>query len=165
MLTDSGVHAAKSREKRYKLTDSRGLYLLVTPQGGRYWRLKFRLDGKERLMSLGVYPDVSLQTARLHRDKMRAQIAAGVDPLEARGTKRARTVPADAGQMEPQLDKVQRIGSEPARQAFQLSLSETGELRIANFHQSIRLTAQHTEALRAFLLAELEARRNRHAAD
>jgi hypothetical protein len=122
MLTDSGVHAAKPREKRYKLTDSRGLYLLVTPQGGRYWRLKFRLDGKERLMSLGVYPDVSLPTARLHRDKMRAQIAAGVDPLEARGTKRARTASADAEQVEPQLDKVQRIGSEPARQAFNFPL-------------------------------------------
>lgn len=159
MLTDSSVHTALPRAKRYKLTDSHGLYLLVTPQGGRYWRLKFRLDGNERLMSLGVYPDVSLQAARLHAEKVRAQIAAGVDPLVVRGTKRARKVSAESRQPKPPRSEAQRMAPGSRRQAFQFSLSETGELCIADFNQSIRLTARHTEALRAFLLAELEARR------
>jgi integrase len=63
-----------------KLSDGRGLYLLVTPTGSRYWRLKYRMHGREKLLALGVYPDVSLKLARDRREKARQLIAEGIDP-------------------------------------------------------------------------------------
>ena len=79
-LTDTTIRTAKPRDKEYKLADSGGLYLLVTPAGGKLWRLKFRIDGKERKLSLGGYPDVSLAEARKERDAARAKLASGSDP-------------------------------------------------------------------------------------
>jgi integrase len=74
------VTNAKPREKPYKLTDDRGLFLLVTPKGHRYWRFKYRFDGKEKILAFGVYPDVSLADARERRDAARKIVAAGEDP-------------------------------------------------------------------------------------
>lgn len=71
-------------EKPYRLSDERGLYLEVSPSGGKYWRLKYRFDGKEKRLSLGVYPDISLKIARDRRDELRSQIAVGIDPSNAR---------------------------------------------------------------------------------
>jgi integrase len=79
-LTDTAIRGAKPREKPYKLSDERGLYLLVHPRGGRYWRLKYRLHRREKLLALGSYPDVSLATARGRRDAARKLIADGKDP-------------------------------------------------------------------------------------
>jgi len=79
-LTDIAVKAAKPREKDWKLTDERGLYLLVTPAGGKLWRLKFRHLGKEKKLSLGAYPDVNLAKARKLRDAAREKLADGQDP-------------------------------------------------------------------------------------
>lgn len=76
------VETAKLQEKAYKLADGGGLYLLVKPNGSRYWRLKYRVAGKEKLLSIGVYPDVSLSDARARREDARKQIKAGVDPSE-----------------------------------------------------------------------------------
>lgn len=67
-LTDATVKAAKPRDKPYKLADGRGLYLLVNPSGAKWWRFKYRFGGKEKLLSLGVYPDVPLRAARAKRD-------------------------------------------------------------------------------------------------
>jgi integrase len=67
-LTDAAVKAAKPREKPYKLSDARGLYLLINPSGAKWWRFKYRFGGKEKLLSFGVYPDVSLRAARARRD-------------------------------------------------------------------------------------------------
>ncbi len=80
MLTDNEVKGAKPREKPYKLAGGGGLYLLVNPNGSRWWRLKYRVGGKEKLLSLGVYPDVSLKLARQRRDEARQQLENGVDP-------------------------------------------------------------------------------------
>ena len=66
--------------KAYRVTDEKGLYLEVTPSGGKWWRFKFRFDGKEKLLSLGVYPKVSLKQARDRRDDHRKQVADGIDP-------------------------------------------------------------------------------------
>lgn len=55
MLTDTAIRAAKPREKPYKISDSGGMFLLVTPHGSRWWRLKYRVDGREKSLSLGVY--------------------------------------------------------------------------------------------------------------
>ena len=67
-LTDATIRTAKPQEKPVKLSDSRGLYLLINPNGAKGWRLKYRFGGKEKLVSLGIYPDVSLAEARGRRD-------------------------------------------------------------------------------------------------
>jgi integrase len=82
-LTDSAIRAIKPRDKSYKVADERGLYLLVTPAGGRLWKLKFRAPGgAEKKLSLGAYPDVSLKDARDLRDTARSNLARGIDPAE-----------------------------------------------------------------------------------
>lgn len=90
-LTDIKIKQAKPREKPYKISDESGLYLEVAPAGGKWWRLKYRINGKEKRLSLGVYPDVSLALARERRDDARKLIATGVDPSSHRkATKLAR---------------------------------------------------------------------------
>lgn len=89
-LNDTLIRAAKPREVNWKLADERGLYLLVTPAGGKLWRLKFRHLGKEQKLSLGAYPDISLKKARQLRDVAREQLAIGQNP--ARERKRAKAV-------------------------------------------------------------------------
>ncbi|MFU8858390.1 MAG: tyrosine-type recombinase/integrase [Deferrisomatales bacterium] len=84
MLTDAAVRQAKPQDKTYKLFDERGLYLEVTPTGARRWRLKYRVQGKEKLLSMGVYPDVGLKEARERRDEARKLVAKGTDPSTAR---------------------------------------------------------------------------------
>lgn len=83
-LTDIKVKSAKPTEKAYKLTDGGGMYLLVKPNGSKYWRLKYRFVGKEKMLSIGVYPDVSLADARQKRDEARKILAAGGDPSEVK---------------------------------------------------------------------------------
>ncbi len=79
-LTDTAVKNAKPRKKPYKIYDSDGLFLIVTPTGNKWWRLKFHFEGKEKLLSLGVYPAISLKEARTRRDKERQNIAYNIDP-------------------------------------------------------------------------------------
>ena len=79
-LTDTAIRHAKPRDKPYKLGDAGGLFLLVQPSGGKLWRLKYRVDGREKKLGLGAYPEVSLADARKGRDLARGQIAAGKDP-------------------------------------------------------------------------------------
>jgi hypothetical protein len=70
-LSDAVIRSAKSRDKAYKLSDGQGLYLLVNPNGSRWWRFKYRVNGREKLISLGVYPDTSAKLAREQRDAAR----------------------------------------------------------------------------------------------
>lgn len=79
-LTDTTAKNAKPKAKPFKLSDEKGLFLLVTPTGGKWWRLKYRFEKKEKLLSLGVYPDVSLKRAREKRDECRKLLADGIDP-------------------------------------------------------------------------------------
>jgi hypothetical protein len=89
-LTDVAVRTAKPREKSYKLFDSGGLYLEVSPSGGKWWRFKFRAAGTAKRLSLGIYPDVPLKAAREKRDAARRQLAAGIDPgVASRAQKQA----------------------------------------------------------------------------
>ncbi|AWG30944.1 tyrosine-type recombinase/integrase [Burkholderia cenocepacia] len=83
-LTDTAIKNAKPAEKPQRLFDGGGLYLEVAPSGGKWWRLKYRVGGKEKRISLGVYPDVPLKEARERRDKARALLAGGGDPGEAK---------------------------------------------------------------------------------
>ena len=84
MLTDTKARAAKPREKPYKRYDQRGLFLLVYPDGRRGWRFKYRFGGREKLLSMGSYPDTSLKLARQKRDKAREILAADTDPSAKR---------------------------------------------------------------------------------
>ena len=81
-LSDTSIRAVKPRDKAYKLADEKGLFLLVNPGGSKLWRLKYRIDGKEKVLALGAYPDVGLRDAREKRDDARKLIAAGVDPAQ-----------------------------------------------------------------------------------
>lgn len=80
ILSDTAIRNTKPREKCFKLSDTKGLFLLVHPNGGKYWRLKYRFDGKEGALALGVYPDISLADARRRRDEKRQLISQGFDP-------------------------------------------------------------------------------------
>jgi len=83
-LTDTAIRTAKPTDKPQKLADGGGLFLLLNPKGGKWWRLKYRFEGKEKLLSLGTYPDTSLKDAREKREAARKQLAAGIDPGENR---------------------------------------------------------------------------------
>jgi hypothetical protein len=80
-LTDTAVRNAKPGQKPLRLFDERGLYLEVSPAGGKWWRLKYRFGGKEKRLSLGVYPDVGLKDVRGRRDAARKLLAEGIDPI------------------------------------------------------------------------------------
>lgn len=83
-LTDAAVKKAKPGDKPFKLTDSKGMYLLVTPTGSKLWRSKYRVLGKEKVLAIGSYPDVSLAQARDALDQARKLLAAGEDPMARR---------------------------------------------------------------------------------
>jgi integrase len=88
-LSETRIRAAKSKERPYKLFDERGLFMLVTPTGGRLWRLRYRIGALEKLISLGAYPDVTLKRAREKRDEARILIADDIDPSAQRKAQRA----------------------------------------------------------------------------
>jgi len=81
-LTDTAVRNAKPQEKSYRLTDGEGMYLEVSPAGGKLWRLKYRFEGKEKRLSFGAYPEVSIKDARAKREQARKLLADGIDPGE-----------------------------------------------------------------------------------
>ncbi len=92
-LTDATCKSARPGQKPFKLSDEKGLFLLIAPAGGKWWRLKYRIAGKEKLLSLGTYPEVSLKEARDRRDEARKLLTHGVDPSEQR--KAMKTAQAD----------------------------------------------------------------------
>ena len=83
-LSNTAIINAKAADKSYKMYDTDGLFLQVTPQGGKWWRLKYRFDGKEKLLSLGTYPDISLSQARQKREDSKKLLAIDIDPSENR---------------------------------------------------------------------------------
>lgn len=88
-LTDPAARQAKPKEKDYKLSDANGLFLLIKTNGSKYWRLKYRYLGAEKLLALGVYPDVKLAEARGKADEARKHLRDGIDPGELRKVKKA----------------------------------------------------------------------------
>ncbi len=89
MLTETLIRTTKPAAKPVRLYDGRGLYLEVTPSGGRWWRLKYRFEGREKLLSMGTYPDTGLKAARAKQEQARELLAQGVDPSDARRAERA----------------------------------------------------------------------------
>ena len=88
-LTDVVIRNAKPTTKAFKLYDSGGLYLEVSPAGGKWWRLKYRFNSKENRISLGVYPETTLRAARERRDTERKLLSEGIDPSKSRKTEKS----------------------------------------------------------------------------
>jgi len=99
-LTDSAIRATKPADKPIKLFDERGLLLLVDPSGGKWWRFRYRFDGKHKSLSMGVYPDVSLAKARERRDEARKLLADGIDPSKNRKAQKAARADRNANSFE-----------------------------------------------------------------
>ena len=93
-LTDTAIRSSKPLDKAYKVYDEGGLYLQVTPSGGKWWRFKYRFEGKEKLLSFGIYPEVSLLSARQRRDQARTLLAGNppINPSEKRKDDKAERV-------------------------------------------------------------------------
>ncbi|WP_243366071.1 tyrosine-type recombinase/integrase [Fundidesulfovibrio soli] len=88
-LTDLAVRNAKPGPTLIRIADERSLSLEISPNGGKRWRFRYRFNGKAKMLSLGVYPDVSLKDAREHRDEARSLLAQGIDPGEVRKAQKA----------------------------------------------------------------------------
>lgn len=120
-LSDVKVRNAKPAEKQIKLSDGDGMYLLITPNGGKCWRLKFRFGGKEKVLALGTYPEISLADARQRREDARKLLAKGVDPgavkaaqKAAKGDLAANTFEIIAREWHAEHMKVKKISEEHA---------------------------------------------------
>jgi hypothetical protein len=90
-LTDTSIKAFKPKSTSYRKFDGDGLYLEIAPNGGKWWRLKYRFQGREKRISLGVYPAVGLKDARTRRDEARELLAKGIDPGERKKADKAAT--------------------------------------------------------------------------
>ena len=100
MLTDTGIRKAKATDKPQKLADGAGMYLLLNPNGSRWWRFDYRFNGKRKTLSMGTYPATSLADARGKRDAARKLVAAGIDPGEQRKAEKAAGVERAANSFE-----------------------------------------------------------------
>ena len=94
-LSDMAIRNAKPKNKAYKLYDGEGLFVIITPNGGKWWRMRYTLGGKEKTLSLGVYPGIGLKLARQRRDEARALIAQGIDPSQQRKEDKAAAASAE----------------------------------------------------------------------
>lgn len=131
-LTDTAIRNAKQSAKPFKLGDEKGLFLLVNPSGSKYWRLKYRFGGKEKSLSFGIYPDVSLKEARARRDSARALLSQRVDPAEQNKIERAKERDEQARQISATgflLDSDGGLFFELGKRSLALTPSEVGELR------------------------------------
>lgn len=99
-LSETEVKKARAREKEYKLSDGFGLYLLVSPTGGKLWRMQYRFAGKQKLLSFGAYPSVSLADARHKREDARKILASGIDPSAVRKAQKAATISSALNSLE-----------------------------------------------------------------
>ena len=105
--TESAVKEAKPTTKQFKLSDGGGLYLLVHSNGSKYWRFDFRFDGKQKSSSLGVWPEVTLATARTKRNEAKKKIKEGVNPIEEK--KEAMIAAMDLPLDEPQEEYSEQV--------------------------------------------------------
>jgi integrase len=99
-LSNTAILNARPTDKPYTLADERGLSIQIQPAGGKWWRLRYRFDGKAKMLSFGTYPDVGLKEAREKRDAARKLLAAGVDPGEHRKAAKATRVERAANSFE-----------------------------------------------------------------
>lgn len=117
-LTDTAIRAAKAKDRLYKIADGGGLYLAVSPAGARLWRLKYRFGGREKILSIGAYPAISLALAREKREEAKSLLAQGGDPSQAKKDARRESKETTANSFraiaEEFLDKLRREQRAPA---------------------------------------------------
>ena len=141
-LTELIARQAEAKGKQYKVGDGAGMYLLVMPDGAKYWRVSYRFGGKKKTLALGVYPDVTLEVAPIRRDEARKLLADGIDPGEVKQAQKA----------ERQARKDAQIADD-ARQiaATRFILDNEGALAFRFGSRYIALTPIETSELRTFL--------------
>jgi hypothetical protein len=135
-ISDAEILALTPKPKPYKVYVGKGAFLLVMPNGHKYWRLKYYLNGKQNDCSLGVFPNVSVDAMRVACDSTKALVRQGINPAVAR--REARRI---AACREP---------------LFWLELSKSGELTIVTGTKDVTLTVAQTQALAAFLIVSNE---------
>lgn len=140
LLSESICDSAESCGRKVrKLHDGGGLLLWVQDNGRKFWRFRYWLGGKEKSLSLGAYPDISIGEARALRHTIREQLNSGLDPSEQR-----------------KLANREAKKSAHYRNQFKLALSDDGALTIETPSRAVKLTRPQTDALRAFLFAANE---------
>ncbi len=134
-LNEDQIATAEPSQRNRKLYDALGLFLLVTPRGGKWWRFKYRFAGKEKQLALGVWPEVTLSEARLARDKVKQQLKDGIDPSVDR------------------KEKLAKQEADEARKLFEMrfTLENNGALTLRLGKQILALTPNETTDLRTFL--------------
>ena len=95
-LTDATIRVLKPKVKPYKVSDFEGLFMTVKPTGSRLWHFKYRIDGKEKLLPIGIYPEITLAQARGKKDEARALLASGKDPGDAKKDQQRQDAPVGA---------------------------------------------------------------------
>ncbi len=91
-LTDTAIRNAKAKDKPYKISDAQGMHLLIKPNGGKYWRLKYRIAGREKILALGVYPETTLAEAREKKTQARKLLATNIDPSQSKKEEKLQTL-------------------------------------------------------------------------
>ena len=162
-LSDVKIRNLKPKVKTYKVADFDGLFISVTPNGSKLWRLKYRMDGKEKLLSIGAYPAITLAQARKTRDAARANVAAGIDPSEAKQVERRERRESQGHTFEKVgtsfLDKQRKEGKSPA------TLSKTEyHLKLANREFGRKPIADVTAPMVLRCLKKVEAKGNHETA-
>lgn len=138
MLSVRQIEETAPGERTLRRFDGKGLYLEVAPSGGKWWRLKYHFAGKERRLSLGVYPEVSLSSARNLRDAARRLLAKGIDPAEARREEKARV-------------RAQSLAAK-GRSTVRVSCALNGAVEIWKGRAVVSLTADEARAVRDLLI-------------
>ena len=131
-LTQHGLDAIKPTSRPAKYGDGAGLYLLVNPDGSRWWRFRYRYAGKQSTLSCSAYPAVSLVQARARRSEFRALLADGFEPSDYNKAKRAERLNAQRAHLAASrflLDHVGALSVRLGKRQFQLSAKETADLR------------------------------------
>ena len=137
-LTDIIIANAPLRDSAYKLASEKGLYLLVNPNGSRSWRFDYRFEGKRKTLSMGIYPEVSLDIARTRRDEARELLAQHINPAEVRKQERSTAI------------------TTISHPSLQFSMTDSGGLLIENKSGKMVLSAEQVIALHAFIDATRE---------
>ena len=111
-LNDQIIQSAETRDKSYKLFDGQGLYIEISSKGSKFWRLKYRFEGKEKRISLGAYPEVSIEDAREHMRLCKEQLKGGTDPSQARkDSNQSITVPPKVDSTRDEVMPIEPSGS------------------------------------------------------
>ena len=134
-LSNARVQSIEPGDKPIKISDEKSMFLLINPNGSKYWRLRYRFNGKEKSLSLGTYPDVCLNEARSKRDEARKLLSQGIDPSENR--KATRSMAAA------------ETSTVAARKRF--ILDSNGALSFALGNRHLSLSTAETKELRTFL--------------